>query len=424
MEFRFEQVCGVIQMIKFRYRLSTLLLLAVVLTPHAALAADCGKEEQKEGTEMSEDTFATVQTATELLGKQKYDEAIEKLSKVGDKGSAYEKALINYNLGLAYSSKQDFKSAVKAFAAALTTDSLPRANREQLRYNLGQLYIVTGQFDEGIKTLETYVSTACGTIPAEAHIFLANALSEKKRYAEALPQIDLAISKSKEIKEQWLQMKLAISYELKDYKTAAESLVQLIVKFPQKPDYWKQLSSVLYEGKSEPESLAVLALAERQGFLQKPAEVKNLFSVYMMLESPYKAGSLLETAMAKNILPTDEANLSSMSDAWINARESDKAEATLKQLAGMSEKGDYYYKLGAMYGDNERWQDSKGMLTKALQKGGLKRTGDVWMRLAVANYGMKDNNGAMEALQKASTFDESRTQASEWMRALSAKAPV
>jgi len=410
-------------MIKLRQNFaSVLLVLGIGLTPYVALAAtECGKEEQKEGTEMSEDTFSTVQTATELLGKQKYDEAIEKLSKVAEKGSAYEKALINYNLGLAYSSKQDFKSAVKAFAAALTTDSLPRSNREQLRYNLGQLYIVTSQFDEGIKTLETYMATACGTITPEAHIFLANALSERKRYKEALPQIDLAISKSKEIKEQWLQMKLAIAYELKDYKGAAESLVQLIVKFPQKPDYWKQLSSVLYEGKSEPESLAVLALAERQGFLQKPAEIKNLFSIYMMLESPNKAGLLLESAMAKNTIPADETNLSSLSDAWINAREAAKAETTLKQLAAMSDKGDYYYKLGAMYGDNERWQDSKGMLTKALQKGGLKRTGDVWMRLAVANYGMKDNNGAVEALQKATTFDESRAQANEWLKALNAK---
>lgn len=370
---------------------------------------------------MSEDTFATVQTATELLGKQKYAEAIEKLSKLADKGSEYEKALVNYNLGLAYSSKEDFKSAVKAFAKALSTDSLPRANREQLRYNLGQLYIVTGQFDEGIETLKTYVGTACGTVPAEAHIFLANALSERKRYAEALPQIDLAIAKSKDIKEQWLQMKLAISYELKDYKTATESLMQLIVKFPQKPDYWRQLSSVLYEMKNETESLAVLALAEQQGFLQKPNEVKNLFSIYMMLESPYKAGTLMETAISKKIMPDDEATLSSLSDAWINARETEKAESTLKRLAAMSDKGDYYYKLGAMYGDNERWADSKGMLIKALQKGGLKRTGDVWMRLAVANYGMNDNGSTLEALRKAATFDESRNQASEWLRALSAK---
>jgi tetratricopeptide (TPR) repeat protein len=383
-------------------------------------AAECGKEEQQQGAELSEDTYSTVQSATELLGKEKYAEAVEKLSKVAEKGTAYEKALVNYNLGLAYSSQEDYKSAVKAFAKALEKDVLPRGNREQLRYNLGQLYIVTGQYEEGVKTLQLYIDTACSAVPAEAHIFLANALSEAKRYQEALPQIDLAISKAKEVKEQWLQMKLAIAYELKEYKMCAEALVQLITKVPGKPEYWKQLSSVLYEMKNETESLAVLALAETQGFLEKPAEIKNLFSVYMMLESPYKAGALMEQAMAKNVVPADETNLSSLSDAWINAREVNKAETTLKQLAAMSEKGDYYYKLGAMYGDNERWEDSKVMLSKALQKGGLKRAGEVWMRLAVAHYGMKDNSGAIAALQKAITFDESRKQADEWLRALSA----
>lgn len=390
------------------------------VAPASVYAAECGKEEQQQGAELSEDTYTTVQSATELLGKEKYAEAVEKLSKVADKGTAYEKALVNYNLGLAYSSQEDFKSAVKAFAKALEKDVLPRANREQLRYNLGQLYIVTGQFDEGIKTLQTYIDTACAAVPAEAHIFLANALSEAKRYTEALPQIDLAISKGKEIKEQWLQMKLAIAYELKEFKICGEALVQLIAKVPGKAEYWKQLSSVLYEMKSDTESLAVLALAEAQGFLQKPNEVKNLFSVYMMLELPYKAGAIMEEAMANNVMPADESNLSSLSDAWINAREVDKAETTLKKLASMSEKGDYYYKLGAMYGDNERWEASKEMLNKALSKGGLKRTGEVWMRLAVAHYGMKDNPSAIAALQKAITYDESRKQADEWLRALSA----
>ncbi len=100
-----------------------------------------------------------------------------------------------------------------------------------------------------------------------------------------------------------------------------------------------------------------------------------------------------------------------------------KAEATLKKLAAMSEKGDYYYKLGAMYGDNERWKESKEMLEKALDKGGLKRTGEVWMRMAVAQYGLKDNNGAVNSLRKAVTFEESRKQASDWLRAFWARSP-
>ena len=38
-----------------------------------------------------------------------------------------------------------------------------------------------GKHDEGIKTLQEYIASACTPPPAEAHIFLANALVEKKR---------------------------------------------------------------------------------------------------------------------------------------------------------------------------------------------------------------------------------------------------
>lgn len=387
-----------------------------------AAAPECAEPKKPENQELSESVYGTVKDATELLSKQKTGEAIDKLAKIADSGSAYEKALVNYNLGIAYSSRNDYPNAVKAFAKAIDAKALPRGQTEQLTYNLGQLYIVTGQFDEGIRTLQTYISTACGAVGPEPHIFLANALTEKKRYQEALPQIDLAISKAKEVKEVWLQMKLAISYELKDYKACAEALVQMIARSPDKAEYWRQLSSVLYELKDDTQSVAVLALAEKQGMLQKPVEIKNLYSVYMMIEAPYKAGALLEDAMAKNRIPADETNLGALSDAWINAREADKAEATLKKLAAMSEKGDYYYKLGAMYGDNEKWKDSQAMLQKALEKGGLKKAGEVYMRLAVAYYGQKNNPAAVQALQKAQSYDETRKQAGEWLRVLSAQA--
>ncbi len=399
----------------------TLAVSCVVGSTAWSAPAECSKPDKAQA-DMSESAYSGLESAMEYMSKQKYNEAIEKLSKLADSGSDYEKAMMNYNLGFAYSSKNDYANAVKAFAKSLSFNTLPRAQSEQLQFNLGQLYIVAGQQDDGIKVLQNYIATACGAVNAEAHIFLANALSERKRYQEALPQIDLAISKSKAPKELWLQMKLAISYELKDYPACAQALVQLISLLPDKPDYWRQLSSLFYEMKKDTESVAVLALAERQGYIEKPNEIKNLYSVYMMLELPLKAGTLMQDAIDKKKVPADEKNLESIADAWINARESTKAEAALKKLASMSEKGDYYFKLGGMYGDDERWKESKEMLEKALEKGGLKRPGEAWMRLAVAHYSMKNMPGAVAALQKAVTFEDSRKQASEWLRALGGQA--
>jgi tetratricopeptide (TPR) repeat protein len=117
-------------------------------------------------------------------------------------------------------------------------------------------------------------------------------------------------------------------------------------------------------------------------------------------------------------VPVNEENLEAVANAWINARESTRAEASLKKLAAASDKGEFYYKLGAMYGDDERWKESRDMLAKSLQKGGIKRPGEAWMRIAVAEHNLKDAPAAIAALQKAMGFEDSRKQAAAWLRHL------
>ena len=323
--------------------------------PVGAYGADCANPRKASGS-MTESVYRGVQNATDLIAKQKHSEAITKLSAMTDSGNDFEKAVVNYNLGFAYSSKNDYDGATAAFARALALNSLPQSQHEQLQYNLGQLYIVAGKMKEGIATLQSFVSESCGKVTAEAHLFLANALAQEKRFAEALTQIDLALSKATAPKESWLQLKLAIHFEMKDYKSCAQTLVQLIGLGPQKPEYWKQLSGVLVELKKDTDAVAVLALAERQGFISKPNEIRNLYAVYMLLDLPYKAGALMQSALEKGTVTPEEANMEALANAWINAREVTRAEETLRKLANASGRGEYYYRLGAMYGDDERWR--------------------------------------------------------------------
>jgi tetratricopeptide (TPR) repeat protein len=380
-------------------------------------AADCANPRKADGT-MSESYYRGVEAATQLIGNQKYSEAIDRLVKMtGGDGSEYEKAIVWYNLGFAYSSKGDYKNAAKAFQNTLQANALPQSQSDQLQFNLGQLLIADGQFAAGAKVLETYIAESCSPVSAEAHIFLAQAYLEQKRFREALPQVDLAISKAKTVKETWLQLKLAINYELKNYRGCADALVQLISMVPAKPDYWRQLSGMFMELKEDADAVAVLALADRQGFLKNPNEIKNLYNIYMMVDLPFKAAVMMQDAVDKGRLPADEKNLESIANAWINAREVDKAEATLRKLASMSAKGDYYFKLGAMFGDEERWKDSREMLEQAVAKGGLgNRAGEAYLRLAIAAYSLKDYRAAEAAANKALGFDATRNQAGQWLR--------
>ncbi|SEP67447.1 Tetratricopeptide repeat-containing protein [Solimonas aquatica] len=384
------------------------------------VAAQCGAPPQPVAS-MSDATYDAVRRATDLLAQKKQDEAIAKLSAFTERGEPFDKAMIQYNLGVAYSAKEAYLPAAEAFAKALAFKVLPQNQSEQLQFNLGQLYVAAGQYEKGTQALQQYLAQACGTVAPEAHMFLASALAEQKRYEEAIPQVDLALSKVKAPKENWLQFKLGAQYEMKQYREAAETLLLLISLKPDKPDYWKQLSGVLLEMDDKAQALAVMALAERQGFINKPADLFNLYNIYMIIDVPVKAGLLMEQALAEEKIPADEKSLEAVANAWINAREADKAEAALKRVAAVADRGEYYFRLGGMYGDQERWKESREMLELALAKGNLKRPGDVHFRIAVADYRLGDLKSAVASLQKAQGYNETRTQAGEWLRQLTAE---
>lgn len=390
--------------------------LATVTEAAWAQAKDCANPRKADGT-MSETYYRGVEAANALIAKKSYGEAISQLSKMADgSGTEYEKAIAAYNLGFAYTAQENYGGAAKAFQKALDANALPQQQHEQLQFNLGQLLVADKQYAAGSKVLERYMAEACTTPSPESHIFLAQAYAEQKRFADALPQVDMAIAQGKTVKESWLQLKLALNYEMKNYRGCADALVKLITLVPAKSDYWRQLSGMFLELKQDPEAVAVLALADRQGMLTSANEIKNLYNIYMMVDLPYKAAAFMQDAIDKNRIPGDEKNLESVANAWINAREYGRAEAVLKKLASTSEKGEYFFKLGAMYGDDERWKESREMLEKAVAKGGLARPGEAWLRLAVANYSLKDLKGAEAAANKALGFDASRNQAGQWLR--------
>ena len=95
-----------------------------------AHAADCGPE--KAAASMSEAVYYGVDEANKLIAKKQMDDAIEKLAKLSESGSDFDKAVVYYNLGFAYSSKPDYPNAVKAFAKAIGFEALPRQDRKSV----------------------------------------------------------------------------------------------------------------------------------------------------------------------------------------------------------------------------------------------------------------------------------------------------
>jgi tetratricopeptide (TPR) repeat protein len=395
----------------------TSLLVALITACALAFApgAMAQKKERKATGTLSEGTYRQIERIQNLIAQNKNSEALEKANDLLEHLSgAYEKAIVYQTIGFIYATQNNYTKALASFEEALKLDALPQQPYEQLLFNTGQMYYANNQTDKALQRLEQYFAEAVNPPPADAHIMLASLYAEKKRFADALPHVDTALSMVKTPKESWVQLRLALHYELHQIPACAEDLLQLISIAPVKKDYWKQLSSVFFEIKRDQESLAVLALANRQGFLTEETEYKNLANVYLLLDIPYKAATLLQQGIDKKIVKADEKTLTTLGDAWTMAREYDKAEEVLKQAASMSGDGNIYYRLGQIYVEDEHWKSALEMLDKAIAKP-LKDPGQAHFLAGVAAFQGGESKRAIGYLQQALQYDDVRSQATQWL---------
>lgn len=383
--------------------------------PAPAPAPAAKKKERKATGTLSEGMYRQLERVHDLIGKNKNAEALEKASALVERASGpYEKAVVHQTMGFIHAAQNNYKAALRSFEEALSIEALPQQPYEELLFNTGQMYYADDQTDKAIQKIEQYMAEAVNPIKPDAHIMLASAYAERKRFRDALPQVDQAIAKTPTPKESWLQLKLALHYELKQWPQCAEVLVRLISMSPIKEDYWKQLSSILFEIKKDNDSLAVLALAERQDFLNEETEIRNLYNLYMLIDIPHKAAKVLQGGLDRKIIKADEKTLTQLGDALTLAREYDKAEPVLKQAAAMSDKGDIYFRLGQIYVEDEKWKLALEMLEKAQSKS-LKDPGHAAFLAGVAAYNLKDKARAIALLQRALGYDETRSNATQWL---------
>ncbi|HUR40724.1 MAG TPA: hypothetical protein VM240_06100 [Verrucomicrobiae bacterium] len=377
-------------------------------------ACEARKPPRKAKGAISESTYKRMERIIDAIGKGEYAESEKKLTELNENARGdYEKAIILQTLGFVYASQSKEAQAIKTFEAALATNALPQQVHEQMMLNIAQLYIADNKYDRGMEHLNVYLQESCNPNP-DAHILLASAYAEKKRFREALKQVDLALVKAKTPKEQWLQLKLALHYELKEFPRCAEVLVHLVGMNPVKEEYFKQLQGILFEIKKDPESLAVLGLADRRGYINEEAEYRNLSNLYMYMGIPFKAGVVLQRGLdAKQVEPT-EKNLEMLANAWMSARENDKAEAVLKKAAAISEKGELYRQLGYIYSEKMQWKDAIDALEKALRKGNVKEPGDLQLLIAQAAIELKQWKRAEEAVRAAMGYEKTSKIATEW----------
>jgi tetratricopeptide (TPR) repeat protein len=365
-------------------------------------------------------TFQKLEEAEALMADEKYAEALQLLGDIGPEidDAPYEVALVKRMQAGIHAIQEDYPSAARALKQALDSGALPEQVNNQAVVELAQLYGALHENRKVIALLQPILE-AMNQAPPRAYILLGSAHAQLKQYRKALAATKRAVALSEQVPEGWYQLLLGLYFELQEFRTAADVLEQLVRHYPDKENYWRQLVAVRTQSQEIDKALATTELAYRRGFLVGRGDLLHQAQLCLYLGVPYKAGDLLEREIAAGRLPADRERWELTANAWLQAKEWDKAVTALGKAAAESEDGRNHLRLARLHIEREAWKPAATALNEALRRGGLTEPGSAYLLLGIAYYESARRQQASEAFEQAYRYEKVRENARQWLAYLS-----
>ncbi len=348
----------------------------------------------------------------------KNTEALKKLSKLvsTDKIKDYDAAVVYQIMGFAENGLNNFKNAAEYFVKALSLNALPENVTHELQYSTAQLLIHIEKPKEGLAYLAKWFSNEPQP-KDDAHILAATAYYYTENYEQLIVHVEKALLLNKKPPLNWHELLLAGYYETKDYKSAANTLENIIVQYPEKTNYWLQLAGIYQQLNEDKKALALYELAYTKELLNKD-EIVQLAKSYLYLEMPFKAATLLEKEMAIGDIEPNKEMLSLLVDSWILAQENEKAKSVFKEIIKKFNADTARLRLGQLYLDSEEWKNAVEVLNIKLQSDNKTLIAKVNLLLGIAQYHSDNLSDATRAFTNSLSDASTEEQAKWWLEHL------
>ena len=361
-------------------------------------------------------TFAEAKdyaAAEEILNEML--DATSKKSKL----NAYELANVYNTYAFLRYAVEDYKGALNYYQKVIDQrPQIPVALEVGTLFTIAQLHFLQENWQKGIDTLNQWMAVT--EIPnTNAYVLLANGYFQLKDYDRSLENIQIAIDREESAgklpKEQWYNLARFIHFDRDNFAEALEILEILIMYYPKK-QYWVQASHLYGEQKDEARQLAMLEATYEQNLLDKSQDLVLLSQLYLNAEVPYPAAKTLEKGFKDEIVEDESKNYELAGVAWRQAQEVNKSLPMLEKAAAKSEKGELYARLGSVYLDVDKNKEAVTALTKGLKRGGVKRTDQARLALGMAYFNLGEFNSARKAFREAAKDKRAKAFAQQWLK--------
>ena len=392
-----------------------------------ATAQDAPKKERetRKTPALRNNIYEKLAEAQVFAEAKQYAEAEAVLNDMLDATSKKSK-LNRYELANVYNTYAYLRYAVEDYDGALNyyqkvidqRPEIPLALEINTLYTVAQLYFLQENWQKGIDTLNTWMSVT-DTPSTNAYVLLANGYFQLKEYDKSLSNIQIAIDREeaagKVPKEQWYNLARFIHFDRDNFRKALDILEILVMYYPKK-QYWVQASHLYGEEKDEARQLAILEATYEQNLLDRSQDIVLLSQLYLQAEVPFPAARAMEKGLADDIVEKESKNYELAGVAWRQAQEVTKSLPMLEAAASKSEKGELYARLGNVYLDVDKNKEAVEALKRGLDRGGVKRPDQARLALGMAYFNLGDFNAARRAFREARKDKRARSYADQWLK--------
>jgi tetratricopeptide (TPR) repeat protein len=373
---------------------------SILLWPLFSTGLFAAGEQPRDAVEAERYTYDYLYLIDALIRNGKYSRAkveldalLERVKQKPDETALARQAYGYLSIGL-----KDYATAIDHFLFAVNSGLLPPKITLSLRYTLAQLFYQEERYQEGLKQLQVWFEKSEKPTP-ESRVLLASLHYALKQYRKAIKPLKQAIEQSDSPRESWYQMLVGLYFETKQFKKSIPVLKLLVKKFPQKPIYWQQLSDVLLQLGNEQKAVAVLSLAAEKNLLDESGLIR-LAKLYLQQNNPLDAAELLTARSKSGDIEPSKVNLYLLVDAWLLARDQQRALKVLEKLAEIDKSGKPQLRMGRLYLELEQWQMAQMQLKQGIERS-RKPSFDDWLLLGNAYFRLESQAEARSAFESA-----------------------
>ena len=380
-----------------------------------------GEEDQatKKTVAMSERVYKVLQQVRQHMEDGQHEQAHQLLAETAllPKISAYEAAQIHNLDGYAWYLQQQYQNAIVSYQKVIAQEDLPEALLQSTVSTLARLHFAVEDYRKALDMALRFTQLVSEP-DSDAYMIIGQSRYQLQQYRQAIEPIRkaLALQRDQGIQPEENQLLLlrAIHHELDDRPATLRVLEDLARLYPD-VSYIMAIAGIYGDMEQTERQLILTEAVYEQGMLDSGQHVLNLVSLYLLHGLPYKAALVMERELGAGIIESNERNLVLLSQAWHQARETEKSMPPLQRAAEYADSGKLYLRLGQLHSNLEQWREAAAAIRLALQKGGIKDAAKARLMLGVALFNDNNFQDAAATFRQLQQDGQGNKVAAQWL---------